>query len=56
MKKIIKRNYSPPVIQMVKVEMEAGFSSASAFMNNNGSNRRWGSMGKYTESISNNKK
>ncbi|CAM3668509.1 hypothetical protein ELOC111193_15830 [Elizabethkingia occulta] len=36
--------------------MEAGFSSASAFMDNNTINRRWGSMGKYTESINNNQK
>ncbi|HCD9234060.1 TPA: hypothetical protein NEG48_001033 [Elizabethkingia anophelis] len=51
MKKLIKKKYIPPTIQVIKVEMEASFSSASAFMSDNGINRRWGSMGKYTEHI-----
>ncbi|AQW90086.1 hypothetical protein [Elizabethkingia anophelis] len=56
MKKIIKKNYSRPVIQVVKVEMEACISSVSNFINNNRINRRWGSVGKYSENIKNNKK
>ncbi|MEN5133418.1 hypothetical protein [Elizabethkingia anophelis] len=56
MKKIIKKNYSPPLIQVVKVEMEACISSASNFINDNRINHRWGSVGKYAENIKNSKK
>lgn len=36
---------------MIKVEMETSISSASNFIDDNGINRRWGSMEKYTEMI-----
>nr|DAC76085.1 TPA_exp: hypothetical protein [Elizabethkingia anophelis]DAC76148.1 TPA_exp: hypothetical protein [Elizabethkingia anophelis] len=36
--------------------MEACISSVSNFINNNRINRRWGSVGKYSENIKNNKK
>ncbi|HFK5510767.1 TPA: hypothetical protein ACGZ9U_001683 [Elizabethkingia anophelis] len=42
---------------MIKVEMEASWiSSVSNFINDNGINSRWGSMGKYAEVIKNNEK
>ncbi|WP_454059231.1 hypothetical protein [Elizabethkingia ursingii] len=46
----------PPQIQVINVEMEACFSSASAFMPDNGINRRWGSIGRYAENIKNDMK
>lgn len=55
MKKKIKKKYTPPVIQVIKVEMESCISSASAFMDNKGINPRWGSIGKYTENSNINK-
>ncbi len=49
-KKKLKK-YIPPVIKMIKIEMEACISSVSNFINDNEINRRWESMGKYSENI-----
>ncbi|OPC52963.1 hypothetical protein BAY06_02400 [Elizabethkingia anophelis] len=53
-KKKLKK-YTPPVIEMIKVEMEACIPSLLNFINDNGVNRRWGSMGKYSDNININK-
>ncbi|MCT4216550.1 hypothetical protein J2O08_13470 [Elizabethkingia anophelis] len=48
---IIKKEYQPPLIEILKIEMEAGFASASTFTNNQGINRRWASSEKYIEKV-----
>ncbi|MEN5132553.1 hypothetical protein [Elizabethkingia anophelis] len=51
MEKIKKKDYDPPKIEIMKVDMEGGFHSGSVFDPNHKVTSRWGILGKYIKRI-----